>query len=222
MQAPLIASFATCTARANRAAPSIMQAVGARVLETVDTFDPTSIAKTCDAYVVANIMSEDVFGALAECACKAPAGFRADEIHSLLNCLSTFDLFDGELFPLLASRLVFLHKSEEYVNARDAAGVLASFAALQENNDELAYVCTKICATQPMTAEGYILVLWSCVTLNIRNEAQTKLLGDVRSQPSLLQLPAEASSEAAGPYLGGRGACRAGGEARLPVRGVRH
>lgn len=204
MQAPLIASFATCLARANRVAPSIMQAIGARILETIDTFDPTSIAKTCDAYVSANILSEEVFGALAERACKVPAGFRADEIHALLNCLSTFDLFDGELFPLLASRLVLLHKSDEYVNARDAAGVLASFAALQENNDELAYMCTKICATQPMTAEGYILALWSCVTLNIRNEAQTKLLGDVRSQPSLMELPPEAGSEATGPYLGPR------------------
>ncbi|CAD2214124.1 hypothetical protein AGDE_12432 [Angomonas deanei] len=199
IQGPLLASFFSCLVLANRADKAVVDSIGERVVAIIDTLDSSSIAKFCKAYADSGIVSEEVLGSLAEHSCKVASNFRADEIHQVLHCLSSFDLFDGELFPLLAGRLAILFKQSgqgEIVRPTDAAGILASFAAVQENSDELAYVCTNICALQNiLPADAYINVLWACATLNIRNEAQTKLLNRVREQPTLLDFPAEDSGK---------------------------
>lgn len=199
LQAPLLASLLSCLVTAGRGTPAVMETLGQRVVATIDAFDSDAIAKTCDAFYRANVLSEDVFGALAERACKVAAEFRADEVHKVLNALSAFDLFDAELFPLLSSRVVSMAKQGEFVSSADAAGVLASFAAVQERNEELTHVGTQIVASQMgggVGAAGYINVLWACAVLSARNEAQMKLAEAVRADPRLLSFaPTRGASE---------------------------
>ncbi|RNC43925.1 hypothetical protein TcCL_NonESM06398 [Trypanosoma cruzi] len=190
LPAPLMASLIGCLVKAGRASSPLFTACGERIIAIGNTFDPTSIAKTCDAFYRANVLTEEVFGALAERACKVAADFRADEINLTLNALGSFDLFDGELFPLLASRFVSIVKQGGYVSPVDAAGVLASFAAVQERSDELVHICTQLLAAHCDALDGATLVqtLWACTVLNVRNEAQQSLMeyakGDASRIPS--------------------------------------
>ncbi|CAJ1035761.1 hypothetical protein, conserved [Leishmania lindenbergi] len=189
LQAPLMASLVSCVVRAGRGRAEVMESLGVRTTALADTFDAASIAKVTNAYYEADIASEDVLGALAERACKVAADFRADEIATVLNALSSFDLFDAELFPLLASRLVALHRQGGYVDVADAAIILSSFAAVQERNDELIYVCTQLFATYPgvaMDPAVRVNALWACASLNVHNEAQTNMLEEARATPSLV------------------------------------
>ncbi|KAG5489921.1 hypothetical protein JKF63_00038 [Porcisia hertigi] len=189
LQAPLMATLVSCVVRAGRGKAEVMESLGARITALADTFDAASIAKAINAYFEADVASEDVLGALAERACKVSADFRADEIATVLNALSAFDLFDAELFPLLASRLVALHRQGGYVDVADAAIILSSFAAVQERNDELIYVCTQLFAAYPgATMDPVVRVnaLWACASLNVHNEAQTKMLEQARETPSLV------------------------------------
>ncbi|KAL7706663.1 hypothetical protein N2W54_003853 [Lotmaria passim] len=191
LQAPLMASLISCVARAGRGRPEVMETLGARVTAIADTFDAASIAKVTNAYYHAGVLSEDVFGALAERACKMASDFRPDEIAAVLNALSAFDLFDAELFPLLATRLSSLYKQVGYVDVADAAVILSSFAAVQECHDELIYVCSQIFAAHPdaaMDSATRINALWAFATLNVHNEAQTKMLEETRAKPTLLRL----------------------------------
>ncbi|RNF11846.1 hypothetical protein TraAM80_00681 [Trypanosoma rangeli] len=183
LPAPLMASLVGCLVKAGRATSPLFTACGERIIAMGGTFDPTSIAKTCDAYYRANVLAEEVFGALAERACKVAADFRADEIHLTLNALGSFDLFDGELFPLLASRFVSIVKQGGYVSPVDAAGVLASFAAVQERSDELVYICTQLLAAHRDALDGTTLMqaLWACSILSVRNEAQQSLVAYAKS-----------------------------------------
>ncbi|KPI88199.1 hypothetical protein ABL78_2703 [Leptomonas seymouri] len=195
LQAPLMASLISCIARAGRGKADIMEALGARTTALADTFDAASIAKVTSAYYQAGVLSEDVFGALAERACKVASDFRTDEIASVLNALSSFDLFDAELFPLLASRLSTLYKQMSYVEVADAAITLSSFAAVQERNDELIYVCSQVFAAHPdaaMDGPTRINALWAYATLNVHNEAQLKMLEEARAKPMLMGLVPEA------------------------------
>ncbi|KAH9582288.1 hypothetical protein LSM04_009290 [Trypanosoma melophagium] len=184
LSAPLMASLVFCLVKAGRASSPLFTACGERIAAVGNTFDPTSIAKTCDAFCRANVLAEDLFGALAERACKVATDFRADEIHLTLNALGCFDLFDGELFPLLASRFVSIVKQGGYVSPADAAGILASFAAVQERSDELVHICTQLLSTHRDALDGVTLVqaLWACAVLNVRNEAQQSLLESAKSE----------------------------------------
>ncbi|KAG5463870.1 hypothetical protein LSCM1_00043 [Leishmania martiniquensis] len=189
LQAPLMASLVSCVVRAGRGKAEVMESLGARTVALADTFDAASIAKVTNAYYEADVASEDVLGALAERACKVAADFRADEIATVLNALSAFDLFDAELFPLLASRLVALHRQGGYVSVVDAASILSSFAAVQERNDELIFVCTQLFAAYPgvaMAPSARVNALWACASLNVHNEAQTRMLEELRATPSLM------------------------------------
>jgi hypothetical protein len=191
LQAPLMASLISCVARSGRGKPELMETLGARATALADTFDAASIAVVTDAFYQAGVLSEDVFGALAERACKVAADFRTDEIAMVLNALSSFDLFDAELFPLLGSRLMSQHRQGLYVDATDAAKTLSSFAAVQERNDELIFVCSQIFAAHPnaaMDGAARINALWAYATLNVHNEAQTKMLEEARAKPSLMRL----------------------------------
>ncbi|GET93106.1 hypothetical protein, conserved [Leishmania tarentolae] len=195
LQAPLMASLVSCIVRAGRGKTEVMESLGARIVAIADSFDAASIAKVTNAYYEADVASEDVLGALAERACKVAADFRADEIAAVLNALSAFDLFDAELFPLLASRLVALYRQGGYVDVADAAVILSSFAAVQERNDELIYVCTQLFAAYPGVAMDPVVrvnALWACASLNVHNEAQTKMLEEVRTTPSLVVWEAKA------------------------------
>ncbi|KEG14216.1 hypothetical protein DQ04_00571110 [Trypanosoma grayi] len=191
LPAPLMASLVACLVKAGKASSPLFTTCGDRIVAIGNTFDSTSIAKTCDAFYRANVLAEEVFGALAERACKVAADFRADEIHLTLNALGSFDLFDGELFPLLASRFVSIVKQGGYVSPTDAAGVLTSFAAVQEKSDELIHVCTQLLATHCDALDGVTLVqaLWACAILNVRNEAQRTLLEAARGNAG--KLPSE-------------------------------
>ncbi|KAG5465341.1 hypothetical protein CUR178_00043 [Leishmania enriettii] len=195
LQAPLMASLVSCVVRAGRGKAEVMESLGARTVALADTFDAASIAKVTNAFYEADVASEDVLGALAERACKVAADFRADEIATVLNALSAFDLFDAELFPLLASRLVALHRQGGYVDVADAAIILSSFAAVQERNDELIFVCTQLFAACPgvaMDPVARVNALWACASLNVHNEAQTRMLEEVRATPSLVMWEARA------------------------------
>ncbi|CBZ25884.1 conserved hypothetical protein [Leishmania mexicana MHOM/GT/2001/U1103] len=195
LHAPLMASLVSCVVRAGRGKAEVMESLGARTVAIADTFDAASIAKVTNAYYEADVASEDVLGALAERACKVAADFRADEIATVLNALSAFDLFDAELFPLLASRFVALHRQGGYVDVADAAVILSSFAAVQERNDELIYVCTQLFAAYPgvaMDPAVRVNALWACASLNVHNEAQTKMLEEVRATPSLVKWESKA------------------------------
>nr|CCC93641.1 conserved hypothetical protein [Trypanosoma congolense IL3000] len=178
LPAPLMASLVSCLAKAGRAPSALFTACGERIVATGSIFDSNSIARTCDAFRRANVAAEEVFGTLAERACKVVTDFRVDEINLTLSALASFDLFDGELFPLLASRFVSTVKQGGFVNPVDAAGILASFAAVQERSDELVHVCTQLLSTHREAIDGMTLVqsLWACIVLNVRNEAQQNLL----------------------------------------------
>lgn len=193
LQPPLMASLVACLATAGRATPEVMQTLGERIAATAGTFDSASIARTYQAYFDANVLGEDVLGALAERACKVASDFRADEVRQVLNALSSFDLFDGELFPLLAARMISLTNQGGFVSAGDAAGILASFAAVRERHDELVHVASQLVAVgtdSVVDAVTTVNALWACATLNTRNEAQMQLVMHVKRTPSLLQLPA--------------------------------
>lgn len=195
LQAPLMASLVSCVARAGRGTAAVMEPLGARVTALADTFDAASIAKVTQAYYQAGVLNEDVFGALAERACKVAADFRPDEIATVLNALSSFDLFDAELFPLLASRLSTMYKQATYVDVADAALALSSFAAVQERNDELIYVCGQIFAAHPnaaMDGAARTHALWAFATLNVHNEAQTNMLEEARAKPALMRVAPDA------------------------------
>lgn len=192
LEPALMASLVACLAAAGRATPEIMATLGERICATAAVFDSASIAKTCQAYFEANLVSEEVLGSLAERACKVASDFRADEVHQVLNALSSLDLFDAELFPLLAARMISLAKQGEYVSAGDAAGILASFAAVQERHDELVYVASQLFAVKAdgsMDTTTVINALWACATLNARNESQLQLVEHVRKNPWLVHLP---------------------------------
>ncbi|EKF27782.1 hypothetical protein MOQ_008487 [Trypanosoma cruzi marinkellei] len=197
LPAPLMASLIGCLVKAGRASSPLFTACGERIIAIGGTFDPTSIAKTCDAFYRANVLTEEVFGALAERACKVAADFRADEIHLTLNALGSFDLFDGELFPLLASRFVSIVKQGGYVSPVDAAGVLASFAAVQERSDELVHICTQLLAAHCDALDGATLVqtLWACAVLNVRNEAQQTLMEYAKGDASRIPSEEEAARQ---------------------------
>ncbi|KAK7196722.1 hypothetical protein NESM_000612000 [Novymonas esmeraldas] len=192
LPAPLVASFVSCVVRTGRGRPEVMESLGARTVAIADTFDAASIAKVAHAYYESDVASEDVFGALAERACKLAADFRGDEIASVLNALSALDLFDAELFPLLASRFMALHRQATYLDPMDAAVILSSFAAVQERNDELIYACTQMfsaCTGSAMPPMARVHALWACASLNVHNEAQSKMVEEVRATPSLLVWP---------------------------------
>ncbi|RHW69400.1 hypothetical protein DPX39_100054100 [Trypanosoma brucei equiperdum] len=195
LPAPLMASLVSCLAKAGRAPSPLFTACGERIVAIGNTFDSNSIAKTCDAFYRANVPAEEVLGTLAERACKVVADFRPDEINQTLSSLASFDLFDGELFPLLASRFVSIVKQGGYVSPVDAAGILTSFAVVQERSDELVHVCTQLLSVHRDALDGITLLqtLWACVTLNVRNEAQQNLLQCLSSGAVLL--PDEASAE---------------------------
>lgn len=192
---PLLGSLLNALVNAGRAQPSpLLTAIGEHIQHTAASFDAYSIAKVISAYFASGQFSEDVFGALAERACSVISDFRAGEVTSVLEALSAFDLFDGELFPLLAGRLAMLIKQGSAVAVEDAASALASFAAVQEPNDELHHWCAKVFqeyADARVSAEAYINIIWSCLGLNIRNEGQQKFIEAVKANPKLLDLPEE-------------------------------
>lgn len=189
---PLMASLLSCLALAGRATPALLEPFGTCIISVAHTLDAPSIAKICQAYFTANVLSEEVLGAVAERACNVAADLRADEVRQVLNALSSFDLFDAELFPLLASRIVSMIKSDEFVGPEDAASILASFAAVLERHEELTYQCCQVLAAYPGSALGpvaYIHALWACATLSIRNESQIQMVENARQNPGLLDLP---------------------------------
>lgn len=169
----------------------LLQRIGEQITRTAARFDAYPIAKVMTAYFAAGTFSEEALGALAERACAVVSDFRSEEVARVLEALSALDLFDGELFPLLASRLATLVKQAAPMTIEDAACVLASFAAVQEPNDELHHWCGKVFAeyadASMLSAEAYINVIWGCLSLNIRNEAQKKFVEAVKAKPQLLQ-----------------------------------
>lgn len=187
---PLLASLLQSLVTAGRSSSSLVERIGEQVVRTAGTFDAFAIAKVVTAYFAAGQFSEEVLGALAERACGVVADFRSEELAGVLEALSAFDLFDGELFPLLAARFAALVKQAAPVTIEDAATVLASFAAVQEPNDELHHWCGKVFAeyadASVLSAQAYINVIWGCMTLNIRNEAQKKFVEMVKASPQLL------------------------------------
>ncbi|CCW59931.1 unnamed protein product [Phytomonas sp. EM1] len=191
IQPPLIASLLDCLATAGRATPKLLETVEKYIIEQSNAFNSVSISMTFHALFKANVLLEEAFGVLAERACKLPADFRPEEIYHTLNALSSFDLFDGELFPLLASRFMTLMKQGDYVGVEEAAGILASFAAVQERHDELIHGCTQLFVAHlgsAMRPSALVNALWACAIFNIRNEAQMKLLEEARKNPRLLDL----------------------------------
>lgn len=195
----LLSSLLHSMVKANRGDSALVARIGEQVSKTAATFDAFAIAKVMSAYYVAGKFSEEVFGALAERACAVAVDFRSEEVANVLEALSAFDLYDGELYPLLAARIAVLVKQAAPITMEDAATVLASFASVQESNDELNHWCGKVFtehttqATTVFSASVYINVLWACLQLNIRSEPQKRLLAAVVAKPSLLlPLPAEA------------------------------
>ncbi|CCW67096.1 unnamed protein product, partial [Phytomonas sp. Hart1] len=194
MKPQLFVSLLDCLATAGRATPTFMETAEKYIVAQANAFNSVSISITFHALFKANVLLEEAFGVLAERACKLPSDFRAEEINHTLNALSSFDLFDGELFPLLASRFMTLIKQGNYVDIHEAAGILASFAAVQERHDELIHSCTQLFAVHiegGMSPSSIVNALWACAILNIRNEAQIKLLDHVRKNPRLLNLQTE-------------------------------
>lgn len=188
---PLLAALLHCLVIAGRGGSStLLERLGEHVTRNASCFDAFSISKVLAAYFSAGQFSEEAFGALAERACGVAGDFRAEEVAAVLEALSAFDLFDGELFPLLASRLATIIKQSGPVTVEDAATALASFAAVQEPNDELHHWCGKIFAeyadASVLSAEAYINVIWGCMALNIRSDAQKKMVETVRARPELL------------------------------------
>eukprot|EP00796_Vickermania_ingenoplastis_P002185 gene2185-1353_t len=193
---PLLASLLHCLVQAGRGsgASTLVERIGEQAQRSANTFDAFATSKVMTAYFAAGQFSEEVFGALAERACAVASDFRSDEVARILEALSAFDLFDGELFPLLATRLATLIKQGAApVTLEDAAAALASFAAVQEPNDELTHWCGKVFAeyadASVLSAEAYINVIWSCMTLNIRSEAHKKFVEAVRAQLRLILQP---------------------------------
>lgn len=198
---PLLASLLHSLVMAERtsASPSaaaLLQRIDEQITSTAQRFDAFPIAKVMSAYFASGKYSEEALGALAERACAVASDFRSEEVTQVLEALSALDLFDGELFPLLASRIATLVKQAAPITIEDAASVLASFAAVQESSDELQHWCGKVFTeyadASVLSADAYINVIWGCLTLNIRSEAQKKFVESVKANPQLLHpLPGE-------------------------------
>lgn len=194
---PLLASLLHSLVTAERASSCsssssvLLQRIGEQITRTAGRFDAFPIAKVMTAYFASGNYSEEALGALAERACAVVSDFRSEEVARVLEALSALDLFDGELFPLLASRIATLVKQAAPITIEDAACALASFAAVQEPNDELHHWCGKVFVeyadASMLSAEAYINVIWGCLALNIRNEAQKKFVDAVKARPQLLQ-----------------------------------
>lgn len=57
LQPPLMTALLSCLATAKRATPKLLEVLSEHVVATIDTFDPVSIARTCDAYFRADVLA---------------------------------------------------------------------------------------------------------------------------------------------------------------------
>lgn len=186
--APLMTSILVSLVRAKRTTSPLFAACATRALKIAHTYDATSIAKSLDAFLTAKHCSEDFFGALAERACKICADFRVDEIKMTLRALSAFDLFDAELFPLLASRFIALSKVNRSVAPEDAASVLGSFALVHERHEELVHTISILMKpyVDVLDKETFTLLLWGFATLNVRNDTTRAMVAAATAGERLL------------------------------------
>lgn len=189
--APLMTSILNSLVKANRTKSPLFSQCAVRAVTIASTYDASSIAKSLDAFYQAGHLSEEFFGSMAERACKVAADFRPDEIHLTLRTLSHFELFDAELFPVLASRLVSIAKVNRSIPPEDVVGIVSSFAAVRERHDELIHTCSLLMKPylEAMRPELFTELLWAFGELNLRSETTRSMVTLVRNKQVRLATP---------------------------------
>lgn len=176
--APLITTILTSLVKANKTQSPLFNVCANRAARIAATFDASSISKSLEAFFQANHCSEEFFGTMAERACRIASEFRTDEIRMTLRALSHFDLFDAELFPLLAARFISLLKHGASVVPEEVVGVLSSFAAVHERHDELVHCCSTLIKPflEVLPKHLFTELLWAFAELNVRNETTRSMV----------------------------------------------
>jgi hypothetical protein len=173
----LLSSISFSVASAGRKTSPIFPCFADKAQAQAKSFDPASLSRFLDAYRLADCRHEDCFGALAEQACRVIPEFRLEEIRKTVAALAYFDLYDAELFPFLASRVVGITRGKAFFDFQDIATVLRSFAKLNERNDEFVAALTPVIKInlEKLTPEVLVDLLWSFATFGIRSELVIQL-----------------------------------------------
>lgn len=189
--APLMTSILNSLVKAKRTTSPLFTQCAGRAVTIANTYDASSIAKSLDAFYQAKNCSEEFFGAMAERACKVAGDFRPDEIQLTLRSLSHFELFDAELYPLLASRFVSFAKVNRSISPDDVVGIVASFATVRERHDELMHTCSLLMKPylEAIRPELFTELLWAFGELNLRSETTRAMVTLARASKGRLATP---------------------------------
>eukprot|EP00760_Papus_ankaliazontas_P038291 PhM_4_TR9055/c0_g1_i1/m.60010 len=110
-----------------------------QLLKFKEQYDPEDIVAVLEACQKHNVLNEDVFAAMAERGCRVVQQFDMEGLARVLHILASFELYDPELFPLVASRIQHMTRQKVILDPNHVATVLAAFARLSEKNDNMLY-----------------------------------------------------------------------------------
>ena len=174
----LMASLVLSLAKTDRAKSPVFPAVAERGAAITQQYDPASIGRTLHAFRLVDHRNEDFFGALSERACRVAPEFRLEEIAQILGSLAHFDLYDAELFPLLATRVVNITRGRSSFQFNHVAEVVRAFAKVHERNDDFLNALGPILLSNVGNLKDAAVVdlLYGYGTFGIKNDLVKELL----------------------------------------------
>ena len=116
-----------------------------RVISLAQNLKPRQIAKLFHSCAQHNILDEQLLNILAEKSCAQMSTFDECDMADVVESLAGFDLYDAELFTMVATRFAQKTREREVLDQFAVTRVLQAFGKLKEKNDALLFACAQQC-----------------------------------------------------------------------------
>ena len=128
------------TLRSKEEFEAAMPAITDRLIQFKEQLSPGDITSIFVAIgPPRKFFSEDLLSALAERTVKLIERFEVSELSTILRVLADFDLYDPELFPLVALKVQHITRQKVLLDPGHVTNILDAFARLKEKNDNILF-----------------------------------------------------------------------------------